>query len=127
MPKTDITVRELVDKVQRGELTLPEMQRPYVWRAARVRDLLDSLYRGYPSGTILTWETDEEIESRSLAVNPRNPGYPIIVATVLDARAAAGGSYAKAAHALGLTTSQLLRFLRSDTHLWRVTQQHGNP
>ena len=57
MPKTDISVRELVDKVQRGELTLPEMQRRYVWPATRVRDLLDSLYRGYPSGTILVWVT----------------------------------------------------------------------
>lgn len=68
MAKTDISVRELVDKVQRGELTLPEMQRRYVWPATRVRDLLDSLYRGYPSGTILVWETDENIETRELAV-----------------------------------------------------------
>ncbi|KKT77085.1 MAG: hypothetical protein UW73_C0028G0010 [Microgenomates group bacterium GW2011_GWB1_44_8] len=68
MPKTDISVRELVDKVQHGELTLPEMQRRYVWPATRVRDLLDSLYRGYPSGTILVWETEEEIETRELAV-----------------------------------------------------------
>lgn len=68
MPKTDITIRELVDKVKRGELTLPEMQRRYVWPATRVRDLLDSLYRGYPSGTILVWETDEVIETRELAV-----------------------------------------------------------
>jgi hypothetical protein len=68
MPKTDISVRELVDKVQRGELALPEMQRRYVWPATRVRDLLDSLYRGYPSGTILVWETDENIENRELAV-----------------------------------------------------------
>ena len=68
MQKTDITVRELVDKVQRGELTLPEMQRRYVWPATRVRDLLDSLYRGYPSGVILVWETDEEIQTRELAI-----------------------------------------------------------
>lgn len=68
MPKTDISVRELVDKVQHKELALPEMQRRYVWPATRVRDLLDSLYRGYPSGTILVWETDEEIETRELAV-----------------------------------------------------------
>ncbi len=68
MPKTDISVRELVDKVQRGELALPEMQRRYVWPATRVRDLLDSLYRGYPSGTILVWETDEDIKNRELAV-----------------------------------------------------------
>jgi hypothetical protein len=68
MPKTDITVRELVDKVQHGELRLPEMQRRYIWPATRVRDLLDSLYRGYPSGTILVWETDEEVETKGLAV-----------------------------------------------------------
>lgn len=68
MAKTDIKVSELVEKVQRGELTLPEMQRRYVWPATRVRDLLDSLYRGYPSGTILVWETDENIETRELAV-----------------------------------------------------------
>ncbi len=55
-----------------------------------------------------------------LSVNPRNRGYPIIVATVLDALEAAEGSYAKAARALGLTTSQLLRFLRSDPHVWRA-------
>lgn len=53
MAQTNIKVSELVDKVLKGELTLPEMQRRYVWPATRVRDLLDSLYRGYPSGTIL--------------------------------------------------------------------------
>src|SRR3989344_7090297 len=68
MTKTDIKISELVNKVQRGELKLPEMQRRYVWRATRVRDLLDSLYRGYPSGTILVWETDEEIKDRELAI-----------------------------------------------------------
>lgn len=68
MPKTDITVQELVNKVLHGELALPEMQRRYVWPATRVRDLLDSLYRGYPSGTILVWETDEEIVTREIAV-----------------------------------------------------------
>lgn len=74
MTKADISVRELVDKVQRGELALPEMQRRYVWPATRVRDLLDSLYRGYPSGTILVWETDEDIKNRELAVkSTKNP------------------------------------------------------
>jgi len=55
-----------------------------------------------------------------LSVNPRNPAYPVIVATVLDALEAAEGSYAKAASALGLTTSQVLRLLRSDPHVWRA-------
>src|SRR5215475_5984767 len=54
--------------IKDGDLRLPEMQRRYVWPATRVRDLLDSLYRGYPSGTILVWETDREMPSRDLAV-----------------------------------------------------------
>lgn len=70
MQKTDISVRELVDKVKRGELALPEMQRRFVWPSTRVRDLLDSLYRGYPSGTILVWQTDEDIIIKTIAVHP---------------------------------------------------------
>ena len=61
MAKAEATVEELVGMIQRGELRLPEMQRRYVWRAPRVRDLLDSLYRGYPSGAILLWDTDEAV------------------------------------------------------------------
>lgn len=66
--KTDISIQDLVAMIQRGELRLPEMQRRYVWRASRVRDLLDSLYRGYPSGSILVWETESQQPSRDLAI-----------------------------------------------------------
>jgi uncharacterized protein with ParB-like and HNH nuclease domain len=62
------SVKELVGMIERGEIRLPEMQRRYVWRATRVRDLLDSLYRGYPSGAILLWETDMEVPERQFAV-----------------------------------------------------------
>src|SRR5438874_5872480 len=68
MPKIDTTVGSLVEMIRNGELRLPEMQRRYVWPATRVRDLLDSLYRGYPSGAVLVWETDREMPSRNLAV-----------------------------------------------------------
>ncbi len=54
-----------------------------------------------------------------LAVNPKNPDYPLVVATALDALAAADGSYATAAAALGLTTSQCTKFLESDREVWR--------
>ncbi len=69
MSKIDTTVGNLVAMITSGELRLPEMQRRYVWPATRVRDLLDSLYRGYPSGTILVWETEREMPSRDLAVS----------------------------------------------------------
>ncbi len=68
MQQQNIPISSLVDMYKRGELRLPEIQRHYVWRATRVRDLLDSLYRGYPSGSILMWETDEAVPTRDTAV-----------------------------------------------------------
>ena len=56
----------------------------------------------------------------ALAVNAKNPNYAIVAATALDALATAVGSYAEAAKALGITTSQLLRFLKADRELWRA-------
>lgn len=68
MAKAEASVEELVAMIGRGDLRLPEMQRRYVWRSTRVRDLLDSLYRGYPSGAILLWETDESVPLQDFAV-----------------------------------------------------------
>ena len=68
MAKAEKTVQELVNAIERGELLLPEMQRQYVWKGPRVRDLLDSLYRDYPSGMILTWQTREDVELTDFAV-----------------------------------------------------------
>src|SRR5271166_2987882 len=47
----------LVSEIGRGAIGLPELQRPFVWPNAKIRDLFDSLYRGYPCGFLLLWET----------------------------------------------------------------------
>ena len=75
MAKAEATVEELVGMIERGELRLPEMQRRYVWRSPRVRDLLDSLYRGYPSGAILLWETDESVPMQNFAIEQKGNPY----------------------------------------------------
>jgi len=78
MAKAEASVEELVGMIERGEVRLPEIQRRYVWRSTRVRDLLDSLYRGYPSGAILLWETDQEVplqENGSHAASKPVPEY----------------------------------------------------
>lgn len=75
MSKAEATVEELVSMIERGELRLPEMQRRYVWRSTRVRDLLDSLYRGYPSGAILLWETDENVPQQEFAIEQEHNPY----------------------------------------------------
>jgi hypothetical protein len=59
----------------------------------------------------------------SLSVSRRNRAYPLVVATVLDALEAADGSYARAAGALGVTTSQVVRFLSSDRQVWRAAER----
>ncbi|MCK6457211.1 MAG: DUF262 domain-containing protein [Phycisphaerae bacterium] len=71
MGKTDTTVGELVGQIESGELQLPEMQRRYVWRAPRVRDLLDSMYRAYPTGTILVWESDHVVPTQEFGVDQK--------------------------------------------------------
>jgi len=75
MAKAEATVEELVGMIERGELRLPEMQRRYVWRSPRVRDLLDSLYRGYPSGAILLWESDNSVPLQDFAVEQKGNPY----------------------------------------------------
>lgn len=75
MAKSEATVEELVDMIRRGELRMPEMQRRYVWRSTRVRDLLDSLYRGYPSGAILLWDSDEAVPQQPFAVEQQHNPY----------------------------------------------------
>ena len=56
----------------------------------------------------------------TFSINPKNPTYPLVVATALDALKAAGGSYAKAAKALGITTSQMVKFLKADRQIQRA-------
>jgi uncharacterized protein with ParB-like and HNH nuclease domain len=68
MERSLVSVGSLVSMMQTGELRLPAMQRRYVWQSTRVRDLLDSLYRGYPSGNILVWETQQDVPTRDAAI-----------------------------------------------------------
>jgi hypothetical protein len=68
MAKQEASVSQLVSMIEKGQIQLPEMQRKFVWKATKVRDLLDSLYRGYPSGTILMWEPDESVALTSFSV-----------------------------------------------------------
>lgn len=62
-------LRNLVQDIKDNKMKLPEMQRDYVWKSTQVRDLLDSLYRKYPSGTILRWATTEKVPTRDFAVD----------------------------------------------------------
>ena len=52
-------IETLLAWVKSGEIAIPEIQRPFVWDASKVRDLLDSLYKGYPVGYIIVWKNPD--------------------------------------------------------------------
>ena len=54
---TGYSLTHLIEEIKHGKIALPDIQRPFVWSSAQVRDLFDSLYRGYPVGTLMFWET----------------------------------------------------------------------
>lgn len=60
------------------------------------------------------------VEGGVVRVGPRNPDLPRLLAVALDALAWSEGSFARAAGALGLSTSQLVRLLQSEPEAWRV-------
>jgi len=61
-------VLELVDKLISGELIIPSIQRSYVWKKKQIPEFLDSIYKGYPIGSILIWETSKEPPLQSVNV-----------------------------------------------------------
>ncbi|MFM9453408.1 GmrSD restriction endonuclease domain-containing protein [Streptomyces europaeiscabiei] len=55
-----VHISQVLDKVDAGDIALPEFQRGYVWTRDQVRGFFQSLYRGYPIGGFLTWSTKAE-------------------------------------------------------------------
>jgi len=54
--KVDYDLGGLLHYIEIGDIGLPDIQRPVVWSNAKVRDLFDSMYRGFPVGYLLFWE-----------------------------------------------------------------------
>ncbi|MFD0855700.1 DUF262 domain-containing protein, partial [Actinomadura adrarensis] len=74
----------LIGQVSSGEIRLPEIQRGYVWRPTQVAKMVDSLYRGYPCGSLLLWRTLEIPQTRSMAVGVAPDGSPLPPLYLLD-------------------------------------------
>src|SRR5690606_16887881 len=65
-------IEVLLAWVRSGEIAIPEIQRPFVWDATQVRDLLDSLYQGFPVGYIIVWKNpDVRLKDGSLAAGKK--------------------------------------------------------
>lgn len=64
-------VGKLLADIEMGEIGLPELQRPFVWKKAKIRDLFDSMYRGYPIGYLLLWSNDEPEKTRVIGTHDK--------------------------------------------------------
>lgn len=54
-------VSRLVTRIEQGDIKLPVFQRKFVWKPAQILELLDSIYRGYPIGSLLFWLSSEPL------------------------------------------------------------------
>jgi hypothetical protein len=59
---------QLLGDIDLGKLALPELQRPFVWQKSEVRDLLDSMYQGFPVGYLMLWNA-AEVDSKFIGVD----------------------------------------------------------
>lgn len=51
-----LSISAILGLIEANDIAIPEIQRPFVWRRTQVRDLIDSLYKGYPTGYIILWK-----------------------------------------------------------------------
>jgi hypothetical protein len=70
------TVQQLVSQIEQGGLALPDIQRPFVWKNKKVRDLLDSMFRGFPFGFILTWRSPTESRTKQIGTGDKGTSVP---------------------------------------------------
>ena len=56
---TTYSVQSILGYINAGDIAIPEIQRPFVWSKTQVRDLVDSLFRGYPTGYLITWKNPD--------------------------------------------------------------------
>ena len=52
-------IKGILGLIETEQFVIPEIQRPFVWKRKQVRDLIDSLYNGYPTGYIITWKNPD--------------------------------------------------------------------
>jgi hypothetical protein len=65
------SLNKLIQDIEIGEIGLPELQRPFVWTNAKVRDLFDSMYKGFPVGYLLFWANGLEGDHRQIGTDAK--------------------------------------------------------
>jgi hypothetical protein len=78
--RVEYDVQGLLEFIEMGDIGLPDIQRPFVWSASKVRDLFDSMFRGFPVGYLLFWENANVAGAKSIgtAMKGHAPGRLIV-------------------------------------------------
>ena len=77
-------VGTVLNDVLLGRIGLPDLQRPFVWKNDKVRDLLDSMLRGYPIGYIMLWESPGEMDDKKTVIGSNSKTYTAPKELVID-------------------------------------------
>jgi uncharacterized protein with ParB-like and HNH nuclease domain len=67
--QVNYSLSHLMDQIDMGARGLPDIQRTFVWKPVKVRDLFDSMYRGYPVGYLLFWDNVVEPGAKMIGVD----------------------------------------------------------
>lgn len=77
--KVDYTVNKLLEDIEIGNIGLPDIQRPFVWNKTKVRDLFDSMYRGFPIGYLLFWENGLPGQHKLIGANQKQKAPSLLI------------------------------------------------
>lgn len=77
-------VGDLVNDVMRGRIGLPDLQRPFVWQDNKIRELFDSMIKGYPIGYIMLWESPVDYEAKKNSIGSNKKEYDEPKELVID-------------------------------------------
>ena len=73
------TLSKLLQDIEMGEIGLPEIQRPFVWPNSKVRDLFDSMYKGFPVGYLLFWANGAGDGHRQIGVDEKQKASRLLI------------------------------------------------
>lgn len=77
-------VKNIIDDVRIGKIGLPDLQRPFVWQDNKVRELFDSMLKGYPIGYIMLWESPADFEEKKSSIGENKKIYEVPKELVID-------------------------------------------
>jgi hypothetical protein len=76
---TTYPVTKLIQDIDLGEIALPDIQRPFVWKGSKVRDLFDSLYKGFPVGYLLFWSYSPGANTKQIGTSDKSNAARLLV------------------------------------------------